>query len=452
MKLSARNIFAIIMLNKWLFTRIDNSALIVFRILFGVLLALEAFGAIFTGWIRRSFIEPDFTFNFIGFEFLQPLPGNGMLWYYGIMGLFGIFVMLGFRYRFSIFMYTLMWAAVYLMQKSSYNNHYYLLMLLCFLMIFLPAHRYASVDAWKNPKIKRISMPRWVWVLIVGQMWIVYTYAAIAKLYPDWFNATLPALLMKARSNYWLVGDFLQQTWVHYSIAWFGFFFDLLIIPLLLWKKTRIFAFLAAVFFHLFNSFIFHIGIFPYLALALTLFFFPTEKINRYFLWKKPHYNEAEVEVPKNRNIIVGFLGIWLLVQFVLPLRHWFIKDDVLWTEEGHRLSWRMMLRSKSGRIQYKVVDKEKPQDTIFIDHKEYLSPKQQRALPSKPDMIWQFAQRIEEGFQKNGKEVEIYVDSKVSVNGRPYEPFIDPTVDLAAEEWDHFRHHSWILPSPKEQ
>lgn len=440
------------MLNKWLFTRIDNSALIVFRILFGVLLAIEAFGAIFTGWVRRVFIEPQFTFNFIGFDFLQPLPGNGMLWYYGIMGVFGLLVMLGYKYRFSILMYAIMWAAVYLMQKSSYNNHYYLLMLLCFLMFLFPAHRYASVDAWKDPEIKQISMPRWVWLLIVGQLWILYTYAAIAKLYPDWLDGTLPAILMAARKDYWLVGDFLQQEWVHYAISWFGFLFDLLIIPLLLWKRTRIYAFVAAVFFHLFNSFIFHIGIFPYLALAFTLFFFSSENINKYFLWKKPYYSAAEVVVPKNRDLVIGFMGIWLLVQVLLPVRHWFIKDDVLWTEEGHRLSWRMMLRSKAGKIQYKVVDKEKPGDTIVIKEGNYLSPKQMRALPSKPDMIWQFAQRLEEEAAEKGKEIEVYVESKVSINGRPYQPFIDPKVDLAAEDWDHFRHHEWILPSVIEE
>lgn len=440
------------MLNKWLFTRIDNSALIVFRILFGALLAIEAFGAIFTGWVRRVFIEPEFTFNFIGFEFLQPLPGNGMLWYYAVMGLFGIFVMLGFKYRFSILVYTVMWAAVYLMQKSSYNNHYYLLMLLCFLMSLLPAHRYASVDVRINPALKKLSMPRWVWVLLVVQMAIVYTYAAVAKIYPDWFDATLPGILMAARKHYWLVGDFLQQPWVHHTIAWFGFFFDLLIIPLLLWKRTRILAFLAAVFFHLFNSFIFHIGIFPYLALAFTIFFFSTENINRYFLWKKPHYSAAEVEVPKNRNLIVGFMAIWLLVQAALPVRHWFFKDDVLWTEEGHRLSWRMMLRSKSGQIRFKVVDKAKPKDTIYIQNEDYLSAKQQRALGSKPDMIWQFAQRLEKEYELEGKEVEVYVDSRVSVNRRRYKPFIDPKVDLAAEEWKHFEHHDWILPYNEEK
>ncbi|GAB2763567.1 HTTM domain-containing protein [Salinimicrobium soli] len=439
------------MLNKWLFKQIDNSALVVFRIIFGALLAIEAFGAIFSGWIKRVLLEPNFTFNFIGFEFLQPLPGNGMLWYYAVMGLAGVFVMIGFKYRISISVYTVMWASVYLMQKSSYNNHYYLLMLLCFLMILLPAHRYASVDARMNPEIKKTHMPQWVWLLLVLQMWIVYTYAAIAKLYPDWWDATLPGLLMRARHHYWLVGDFLQQQWVHYSIAYFGFFFDLLIIPLLLWKRTRIFAFLAAVFFHLFNSFIFHIGIFPYLALAFTLFFFPSEKINRLFLWKKPYYSEGEIIVPRHRILLISFLGIWFVVQIALPVRHWFFQDDVLWTEEGHRLSWRMMLRSKGGVIQFKVVDKEKRRDTIFVNLEDYLSTKQLRSLPAKPDLIWQFAQRLEKEYAEKGKKIEVYVDSKVSINGRPYQPYIDPSVDLAAEKWRHFSHSPWILPSSME-
>lgn len=436
------------MVNKWLFTRIDNSALIVFRIIFGALIAMEAFGAIFTGWISRTLIEPQFTFNFIGFDFLQPLSGNGMLWYYAVMGTFGLLVMVGFRYRFSMFMYTIMWAAVYLMQKSSYNNHYYLLMLLCFLMILLPAHRYASLDTRLKPELKKYSMPQWCWLLLVLQLWIVYTYAAVAKLYPDWWNLRFPELLMAGKKDLWLIGDFLQQQWVHRSIAYFGFFFDLLIIPFLLYKRTRIFAFGAAVFFHLFNSFVFHIGIFPYLSLAFILFFFPSRKIHRYFLWKKPFYDKNELELPTYRKPLIIFFVLWFVVQLGLPVRHWFIQDDVLWTEEGHRLSWRMMLRSKSGITYFKVVERG-TSDTIYIDKSKYLTPKQTRALSAKPDMMWQFAQRLEEEYAREGKEVEVYVDSKLSVNGRPYQVFIDPDVDLAAEEWKHFFHHHWILPSP---
>ncbi|MEO2129575.1 MAG: HTTM domain-containing protein [Christiangramia sp.] len=436
------------MLDRWLFKRVDNAALVVFRVLFGLLISIEAFGAIFSGWVRRTMIEPNFTFNFIGFEFLQPLPGNGMLWYYGVMGLFGIFVMLGFRYRVSMICYGIMWASVYLMQKSSYNNHYYLLMLLCFIMSLLPAHRWFSIDAWRHPEIRKISMPRWVWLFIVVQLWIVYSYASIAKLYPDWLDGSFPAMLMRSKADYWLVGDFLQKWWIKYAIAYFGLFFDFLIIPLLLWRRTRVPAFLAAIFFHLFNSFIFHIGIFPYLSLAFCIFFFPVEKVNKVFLrGKKPFYDGDEVIVPSHKNFLLAFFGIWFTVQVCLPLRHWFFQDDVLWTEEGHRLSWRMMLRGKSGRVTFKVVEKG-TQDTIIVDKDEYLSRKQLRAIPSKPDMIWQFAQRLKEEYAEKGMDVSVFAEGKVSVNGGDYHPLIDPKVDLAAEEWKQFSHHDWILPS----
>ena len=439
------------MLNKWLFKQVDNSALIAFRIIFGLLITLEAVGAIFTGWIRRVFIEPQFNFHFIGLDFLQPLPGNGMLYYYGIMGLFGIFVMLGFKYRFSIFCYTVMWASVYLMQKSSYNNHYYLLMLLCSIMFFLPAHRYLSIDSWKKPSLKKIAMPRWVWVVIVGQLLLVYTYASIAKLYPGWLDGTLPAMLMRGKADYWLVGEFLQRDWIRYAIAYTGILFDLLIIPALLWKRTRLAAFLIAIFFHLFNSFVFHIGIFPYLSLAFCLFFFPSEKINEYILRKKkPHYQGAEVIVPSYKKSLLTILSVWFLIQLALPLRHWFFQDNVLWTEEGHRLSWRMMLRSRSGSTTFKVVEKGK-KDTIKVDKTRYLTNKQIRSASAKPDMMWQFAQFLEEYYAEKGKKVQVFVDSKISINGQPYKPFIDPKVDLAAEKWQHFNHHSWILPSKLE-
>ncbi len=436
------------MLNKWLFTRIDNSALVVFRIMFGFLLAVEAWGAIATGWIERTLMEPPETFNFIGFEFLQPLPGNGMLYYYGVMGLFGALVMLGYKYRISIIAYTVMWTGVYLMQKSSYNNHYYLLMLLCIIMSFLPANRNIALDSKLNPSIRDISMPRWVWVAIVLQLFIVYTYAAVAKIYPDWFDASFPQLLMSSKADYWFVGDFLQQRWVHYTMTWFGFLFDLLIIPLLLWKRTRVPAFLAAIFFHLFNSFIFHIGIFPYLALAFIIFFFPVKKVHKLFLGKRKQFYEAgEVIVPSYKKPLIIVSIIWFALQIGLPLRHHFFEDNVLWTEEGHRLSWRMMLRTKGGNSTFKVVEKGTT-DTIYVQKEDYLGRKQLGAISSKPDMIWQFSQRLKREYAAQGKDVQVFVDASVTVNGRPSMRFIDPKVDLANEKWHHFKHHTWILPS----
>ncbi|WP_298531720.1 HTTM domain-containing protein [uncultured Algibacter sp.] len=438
------------MLNRFLFKHIDNSSLVVFRIIFGLLCFLESVGAIFTGWVKRTLIDPEFTFNFIGFEFLQPLPGNGMYYYYAVMGVFGLFVMIGYKYRFSMISFALMWSATYLMQKSSYNNHYYLLMLLSSLMVFLPAHKQASIDAKNNPELKSDSMPQWCQYVIILQLFIVYTYASVAKLYPDWLNTTVIANLMRGKQDYFIIGELLQEKWLHYILAYGGILFDGLIVPLLLYRRTRKYAFIASIFFHLFNSFVFQIGIFPYLSLAFTLFFFPSDVIQKRFLKKKVFYEKGEVFIPKLQKPLIAVFSVYFIIQIGLPLRHHFIEDDVLWTEEGHRLSWRMMLRTKVGHTNYWVENKETGK-RLKIDLNHYLSRKQKRSASTKPDVIWQFSQRLKEKFKKDGQDVAVYVESRVSVNGKPSKAFINPDIDIASVEWHVFKHSPWILPSKQD-
>ena len=434
-------------MNKFLFKHIDNSGLVVFRVFFGLLCFLESVGAVFTGWVRKTLVEPEFTFSFIGFEWLQPLPGNWMYVYYIVMGVFGLLIMVGYKYRFSMFMFATMWTATYLMQKSSYNNHYYLLFFLSYLMVFLPANTYASLDARIKPSIKKISIPNWCRWFFIIQLFILYTYASIAKLYPDWLDTSVVALLMKSKANYPLIGEFLQQKTVHYFIAYGGILFDGLIIPALLFKPTRKFAFFASIFFHLFNSIVFQIGIFPYLSLAFSLFFFDPRTIKNIFLKSKSYYSASEVKIPKHNKLFAFVFVTYFVIHIGLPLRHHYFEDDVLWTEEGHRLAWRMMLRAKDGRARFRVVDTE-TNNAIPINLNDYLSKKQQRNVGTKPDIIWQFAQRLKQDFKKKGKSVKVYASIYVSVNGKPRKRLIDPNVDLANEEWHHFKHHSWIMPS----
>ena len=433
-----------------MFKHIDNSALIVFRIIFGALCFLESVGAIFTGWVKRTFVDPEFTFSFIGFEWLQPLPGHGMYYYYVVMGVFGLLIMVGYKYRLSMISFTLMWTATYLMQKSSYNNHYYLLILISSIMVILPAHKYASIDVKLNPEIKNFSMPQWCKWVVVIQLFIVYTYASIAKFYPDWLDTTFVELLMKSKKDYVLVGNLLQQKWLHYILAYGGILFDGLIVPLLLYKPTRKYAFIVSVFFHLFNSFVLQIGIFPYLSLAFTLFFFEPKTINKLFLKRKTLYVGEEVIIPKLKTPLIIVSSIYFLIQIGLPLRHHFFEDNVLWTEEGHRLSWRMMLRAKSGDATYWVKNKTTGKSTV-IKLDDYLSEKQKRTASTKPDIIWQFAQKLKQRFSEEGQDVAVFVDCKVSINGKPYKPLINPEIDLANVEWQALKHSPWILPSKQE-
>jgi hypothetical protein len=437
-------------MNKIFFKQIDNTGLSLFRVVFGFLITLEAFGAIATGWVRRVLVAPDFTFNFIGFDFLQVFVGEGMYFYFALMGIFGIFVMLGYKYRLAMFSYALLWTTVYLMQKTSYNNHYYLMVLLCWIMAFLPANKRYSLDAKFNPSFKSLSMPQWVnWALIL-QVGIVFMYGSVAKWYPDWINGTAPGIILKSKNNYFLIGKLLQHNWVHYVIAYFGIFFDLLIIPMLLWKRTRLLGFYLSLFFNLFNSIVFQVGIFPYMSIAFLLFFFSSETIQKRFKLKNEIYKEDKITLPKYNNILIGIFSIYFILQIGLPLRHWVIQDDVLWTEEGHRMSWRMMLRSKSGTLTVRVEDKKTGENKVY-DYKALLTSKQSRLAATKPDLMWQLAQKIKATETEKGKDVAIYMNSKVSINGGPFHQFTDSKVDISSQEWDPFKHSNWLLPSPED-
>lgn len=439
------------MLHRLLFSKIDNSPLIIFRIFFGILIACECFGAILTGWVKKNLVEPRYTFPFIDFHWLETLAGPGLYFYFCAMGVLGVCIALGYKYRFSMILFTVLWTAVYLMQKTAYNNHYYLLILISLFMCFVPADKNYSVFARKRPEQKSDAMYGYVKWIIVLQLFIVYVYASVAKLYGDWLDFGMIDILMRSRANYPIIGDILQQHWAHQIIGTFGILFDLLIIPALLWKPSRKLAFFLSICFHLFNSIVFQIGIFPYLSLAFSVFFFEAETIRKIFFKTKTPYTANELVVPKGKSAILMALGIYFLIQIVLPVRHYAIKDNVLWTEEGHRLSWRMMLRSRAGKGTFTVVNNSTGAQTI-IKPDAYLNNGQMRKVFAYPDFAWQFAHYLKKEFESDGESISVYLEnSRLSINGRPYAPFIDPKTDLANTPWLPFEHHDWILPSPLE-
>ncbi len=426
-----------------LYRPIDNSPLIAFRIFFGFLLFAESIGAILTGWVKTIFVEPEFTFSHIGLEWLQPLPGNGMYFYFVVMGIFGLLVMLGYRYKISLAGFTIMWAGVYFMQKESYNNHYYLLLLVCMIMWTLPANRYASLDVRRNKDLRELTMPKWVsWAMIL-QMAIVYFFATVSKLTPDWVDGTFIRLLLSGTDHLPFAENLFSKHWFHLFIAWSGMVFDFVVIPLFLWKRTRTVAFVCSIIFHIFNSIVLQIGIFPFFALSFIVFFYPPDKIRRVFFRRKPEA-DLSVGIPRQTALINYIFIPYFLLQILLPLRHFAIKGDVLWTEEGHRLSWRMMLRQRYGYINFEIVNKKTHKQSYYSLQK--LSNKQQHLVSSKPDAIWQMAQRIKKEYADKGEDVAIYAKGKVGVNDSGYHELIDPKVDLAQAKWDYFWHNDWIL------
>ncbi len=439
---------------KYWLASIDNSQLIVFRIVFGLVVAADAFGGMATGWTHRAFIQPDFTFNFIGMDFLQIFVGEQMYILYTLFGICGLLITFGAYYRISAFGAAILWTIIYFAQKTNYNNHYYLLMILCWLMAFMPANQYFSYDAKRKPEIKSISCPRWSVLVFVVLLFVVYTYASIAKIYPDWIAGEPMDIWFGGKRSYPIIGDIIQNETIQFTIAIGGILFDLLIIPMLLWKRTRWLGVAASVIFHIFNSIIFKIGTFPYLMLGSMVLFFEAEKVRQVFFKSKPVFQNLTQNLNQNINrnkLILGAISVFFAFQILLPVRHHLYTGDVLWNEEGHRYAWRMMLRAKSGQVNFKIINNENGEE-YKVNPTEYTTPKQAWSMAIHPDMLWQFVQFLKKEYAKKGMtNISIYADCKVKINKRPYQTFIDPKYDLVKAEWHRFKHSEWILPNPTE-
>ena len=429
-------------IQSFLFKSIDHVQITVWRILFGLVLVFECFGSNLVGWTHEVFVSPPlFTFNFIGLEWLQPLTGSGMYIYFIIMGLMGVAITVGWRYRLFMPLFTIGWAGLYFMHKTSYNNHHYLMLLLCLIMCITPAHVNLSVDAKQGRTKRRSTLPAiFKWQFLVLFL-IVYTYASVAKWYPDWMDGTVSKLMFSTKTDMPVIGSMYKWEYTSLIVAWGGILYDLLVIPALLWKPSRKIAFIISIVFHIFNSITFQIGTFPYMMIGASVLFFPPETIRKVF---RVRAKEDEVPFPtisatwQKRGTLI--FVVFMFLQTVLPLRHFAIPGNVFYTEEGHRLSWRMMLRIKYGTIGFQI---KKDGNVIEHDVKKDMTPFQFQHMATHPDNIWQYCQHLKGIY---GDDIEIYVNSWVSVNNRKHQQLIDPKYNMAKAEWHVFGHEEWIL------
>ena len=258
-----------------LFAPVDIASLACFRIVFGAIMLWEVIRYFSHGWIERYFITPTFHFTFYGFGWVQPWPGDGMYWHFFALGVLALLIMVGFLYRLSAALFFLGFTYVFLLDQARYLNHFYLVCLLSLLMVLIPAHRALSVDALARPSLRAATAPAWALWLLRAQVGLVYFYAGVAKLNGDWLRGEPIRDWLAYRTDFPIIGPLFTQEPVMWMFAYGGLLLDLLLAPLLLWRRTRWFAFALAVLFHLLNAGLFSIGIFPWLMIAATVMFFP---------------------------------------------------------------------------------------------------------------------------------------------------------------------------------
>lgn len=456
-----------------LFKPVPIASLVFFRIAFGLL----GFFDVLSTWIYYHLVtdayNPEkFRFKYYGFEWAEPLGGTWVMSaFFFVLCVLGLLVAIGKWYKVSTTLFALGFTYTYLLEKAHYLNHGYLFCWICFLMIFLPVDRQFSADVWKKPALRQDTVPFWCLFLLPFLMGVVYFYGGIAKLNSDWLQAVPLKQWLDQRAELPLIGKLLVKDQTAYFMAYGGLLLDLTAALFLSIRKTRPFVFAAIIFFHLSNLLVFSIGIFPMLSLSLSaLYFAPDfplkiwnaitsrfEKLKRIDTYWAKRTETMAPAVPMWQNrpnwqpfIAVG-VGLLMAVHLLIPLRHHLFPGDVTWTEEGHRYSWRMMLRHKSGYGHFTVVDKASGEESKVRPIKYLDSSKQLRKIFTHPDMILQFAHYLRDIYRAQGKEVAVYAHINARLNYGIESPYIDPKVDLAQVKWAFFKTSPWILPEQTE-
>ncbi len=400
------------------------------------------------------YVKPELFFPYAGFEWVKPLGETSMYAVFIFMALCALCIALGFLYRFASILFFIAFTYVELIDKTNYLNHYYFISIISFLLIFLPAHRYFSVDSFLNKNMAATYTPNYFILIIKLQVFIVYFFAGLAKINPDWLlNAQPLRIWLPAHSEMPVIGGLLTKEWVAYFFSWFSCVYDLAIPVLLFIPRFIKPAYFFVILFHLATSLFFNIGMFPYIMIALTTIFFSEPAHLKIITTIKSLLKIKKTEelpatyIPSRsyKKVLVSVMLIHFFIQIVVPFRYLLYPGNLYWTEQGYRFSWRVMLMEKAGTAFFYVRDKSTGKE-IEISNRDHLTPMQEKMMSTQPDMMVQYARFLKDYYKKQGfNNIEIVAEAYVTLNGRASRLMIDKHTDLSADTNDH--QTNWILP-----
>jgi uncharacterized membrane protein YphA (DoxX/SURF4 family) len=388
-------------LDAWLSAPVNGASLAVFRFCIGVIMVLEAWTLCVPS--ASTFNEVPLTTFYTGanlqfripypwFEWVPLLPPFWIHVVVGALALGGVCLAIGLFHRVAATLVFLSWGYLYVVEstRTYWMSYYYLELLVAFLLIWMPASRRFSVDAWLFRKgDSSTTVPRWTLVLLQAQLVVTYFYAGLAKVNSDWLIDGEPVrfFLSQARivselgpklsaSQLQTLQGILHHEGLVYLISWVGAGFDLAIGFLLLARRTRIFGMILILIFHGTNHFIIFKDIhwFPFIGITSATIFFDPDWPERAWRWIR----SPRVAKPDWRYFVAGgvlFPGVgaslgwslkptpvapaasasrslsrwmlplvagWIAWQSLNPLRQFLSGADSRLTWEGLSFCWRL--------------------------------------------------------------------------------------------------------------
>ncbi|MEL6443429.1 MAG: HTTM domain-containing protein [Bacteroidota bacterium] len=427
----------------------DPLVLGLFRIAFGVVMALSALRFLWLDWGAALYVEPVTRFAYPGFGWV-PRPSaavlDAVLWTQ-VAAALGFAIGRGAKAWLTLFVVSFTY--VELLDATTYLNHYYFVSALGLLMLLLP------MNAALVPGRASWRVPAWTLGALRVHVGLVYFFAGVAKLHPDWLIDAQPLRIwLAARGGMPVIGPVLDLAWMPWAMSWAGAVFDLSVAFFLWNRRARPWAYAVAFAFHAATYVLFNIGVFPFVMMVAALVFFEADQWRWLFArLRSPrltHLNGGQAvpltnEGDSSKSVAptgaeamrtggaFALVAVLLTLQLVVPLRHWLYPGDRFWTEEGYRFAWHVMVASKTGHATFLVRDPATDRRWTILPSDD-LTAFQEKEMAVQPDFIWQYAQHVERRFQAVGyDDVEVRAEVYVNLNGRDSRLLIDPDVDLTA-------------------
>ena len=403
--------------------------------------------------IKANWIDPRFHFHYIGFEWVDPLPGPFMYLLFVLLIFLAVLICIGYRYVLSCSLFSLGLTYFLLINQIVWDTYFYLAWWISLILIFVPAQRKFSCDAWKKPDCASETTPAWtVWILRF-QIAMPYLFGGVTKLNEDWLSGFVTKGLFASRTHLPFIGQFCQEPWFIYGTAYGGLLLDLVLVPMVIFRPSRKLGLVSLFLFHTFNFFVTNVGFFALFMLATTLVLLPPSWPRNLFykIRKKPlaDFNRETRDLTLNRlqKSTVSLLGIYVILQLFIPLRHHLIEGNVHWTEEGIVFSWGMRSSIKRYKLDFFLHDKER-QTKLLIRNRDFFTPLQIEVMATDPDKILQAAHHIAEKHRETheSEQIAVTVRSRLRLNGRKSQLLIDPEVDLLTQGRT-FKHKDWVMP-----
>ncbi|TAF67030.1 MAG: HTTM domain-containing protein [Cytophagales bacterium] len=425
--------------------------LAVFRIVFGALMFFSTARFMAYNWVEEHFVKPIFHFKYFGFYWVEVLPAWAMYGLHWLMLLSALGILLGCFYRVSSILFFICFTYTELIDLTYYLNHYYFVSIVAALMCTLPAHAAYSLDAFWQKK-SYTEVPFWTIGVLKLQLGIVYFYAGIAKINEDWLFEALPLRIwLPAHTDMWILGYFFQFVWVAYLFSWVGMLYDVFIPFLLNYKPTRWVAYMAVVIFHALTGLLFPIGVFPIVMIFSTLIFFSStfhERLLHYLPTRFFGTNSSQNALKMPSWLLIIFC-LHFSFQLLFPFRYLlYPNNNLFWTEEGYRFSWRVMLMEKAGNATFYVKDGCTGREGVVVNS-DFLNLHQEKQMAMQPDMILQYAHFLAKHYAAQGIcNPKVRAEVYVTLNGRVSKLLIDPHIDLTQLQ-DGWEAKKWLLPPP---